>query len=532
VALDVQREQLLAERRTFGELPQLLGSPNDSVSSQALRSLAFSPEMASNPAVARLTQQLIENQTKLDSLTYGSAPTNPDLARLRATFRSTKQELLGAVASQIRSLDARINAVTTLRQRSGAFMQTLPALEAQEMRLQEHVEALSTMGDHLRQESQKAQLAEAAEVGDMQIMDLADVPYSSTWPAGWLKLGLGLLAGLLLGGAGSFLLEMNDTSIRRPEELEEELRLSGVAIIPRVPAADRNGQRPRLRFLRGGKNSNGWSRPPAVQSGSPFGAHPGQSQDSPQGVTPSPRGLVTLSQPRSIGTEAFRMLRTNLIWSDWGKELKTILITSVVPGEGKTLTAANLAVIFARGGMRVLMVDGDLRRAGLHKIFRMPRGPGLTELIKSYGGARQAVPGDDAALPVMNGDELRSQIRKTALDGLYLLPAGIRSRLSETFGDVQVRSLLRELSDLFDLVVIDAPPVLASADAAILASMTDGVLLVIRAGRTGRGAIQHAYQQLIKVGARVVGTVLNDPQGVLKEVEEYYYPYEYVEARD
>jgi Mrp family chromosome partitioning ATPase len=226
------------------------------------------------------------------------------------------------------------------------------------------------------------------------------------------------------------------------------------------------------------------------------------------------------------------MLRTNLIWSDWGKGLKTIVITSVVPGEGKTLTAANLAVICASGGMRVLMVDGDLRRARLHEIFRTPRAPGLTELIKSYGGAREAVPTNDAALPVMNGDELRSQIRKTALDGLYLLPAGIRSRSAEAFGEAQVQGLLRELSDVFDLVVIDAPPVLASADAAILASMADGVLLVVRAGRTGRGAIQHAYQQLVKVGAKVVGTVLNDPQGVLKEVEEYYYPYAYLEAKE
>lgn len=531
VALDVQREQLLAERRTFGELPLLLASPNDSVSSHALRSLAYSPEMASNPAVSRLTQQLIDNQTKLDSLTYGSAPTNPDLAQLRAAVRSTKQELLGAVASQIRSLDARINAVATLRQRSGTSMQTLPALEVQEMRLQAHVEALSTVGDRLRQESQKAHLAEAAEVGDMQIMDLAGEPYSSTWPAGWLKIGLGLLAGLLLGGGGAFLLEMNDTSIRRPEELEEELQIAGIAIIPRVPAADKNGHVRSPRFLGAGKNGNGGSRPPGWQSGSRLGAR-GQSADSTQRVPPSLRGLVTLSQPQSIGTEAFRMLRTNLIWSDWGKSLKTIVITSVAPGEGKTLTAANLAVIFASGGMRVLMVDGDLRRARLHKIFRMPRGPGLTELIKSYGGAREAVSSDDAALPVMNGDELRSQIRKTALDGLYLLPAGVRSRSSEAFGEAQVRSLLRELSDVFDLVVIDAPPVLASADAAILASMADGVLLVVRAGRTGRGAIQHAYQQLIKVGARVVGTVLNDPQGVLKEVEEFYYPYLYPEVKD
>ncbi len=530
LALDAQREQLLADRRTFGELPELLSSPNDSVSGHALRSLAFSPEMASNPAVAKLTQQLIENQTKLDSLTWRSAPTNPDLAQLRAATSSTKQELLGAVASQVRSLDARIEALGALRQRSGVSMQILPALEAEEMRLEARVEALRTLGDHLRQESQKARLAEAAEVGDMQITDLAGVPYSSTWPAGWLKLGLGLLVGLLLGGGVAFVWEANNTSIRRPEDLQDALQLPGIAIIPRVMI--KNGHRPRARLPKGGKPRPGGSRPAPAQSGSWLGAHPGQAVDSIQRVIPSPQGLVTFSQPRSIGTEAFRMLRTNLIWSEWGKRLKTIVVTSGAPGEGKTLTAANLAVIFARGGMRVLLVDGDLRRARLHKIFLVPRGPGLTELINSNAGSGETIPDGSAAPPVMNGHELQGHIRQTALEGLFLLPAGMRSRSSETFREAEVRGLLRELSDIFDLVIVDASPVLASADAAILASMADGVLFVVRAGRTGRGAVQHAYQQLVKVGARVVGTVLNDPQGVLKQAEDYYYPYEYVEATD
>jgi polysaccharide biosynthesis transport protein len=535
LALDAQREQLLADRRTYGELPVLLRSPNDSVSGQALRSLAYSPVMALNPVIAKLSEQLIQYQIKFDSLTTGrwrSTATNPDVAQLGGAIGSTKQELLGAVESQLRSLDGRIEALAALRQRSGASMQALPALEAEEMRLEARVEALRTVGDHLRQESQKARLAEAAEVGDMQIMDLASVPYIATWPAGWLKLGLGLLTGLFLGGGGAYLLEAMNTSIRRPDDLEEALQIAGMAIIPRMPTGGQPGRPPRPRFFRGRRNHDG------------------------RRVTSSPQGLVTLSHPRSIGTEAFRMLRTSLIWSEWGKRLKTIVITSVAPGEGKTLTAANLGVSFARGGMRVLLVDGDVRRARLHKIFLVPRGPGLTELIKSNGEAGEAAPGSHAAPPVAtasavavaakkdfftfmngrelhsNGHELHSNIRKTAVEGLFLLPAGVRSRSSETFGEDQVRRLLRELANEFDLVIVDASPVLASADAAILASMADGVLLVVRAGRTGRGAIQHAHQQLVKVGARVVGTVLNDPQGELKHVEDYYYPYEYVEAKD
>jgi succinoglycan biosynthesis transport protein ExoP len=511
LALDSQREQLQADRRTYGELPDLLGSPNDSVSGRALRNLAFSPGMASNPAIAKLSQQLVEYQIRLDSLTTGNwriATTNPDLEQLTGAMASTKQELFGAVASQVTALDARIDALAALRRQSATSMQVLPALEAEEMRLEARVEALRTVGDHLRQESQKARLAEAAEVGDMQIMDLAGLPYLSTWPMGWLKLALGLLAGLFLGAGGAYLMEANNTSVRRFEDLEEELQIAGMAVIPRLPGANKAGRRPLPRFFKSNKDHHGGK------------------------VTAMPQGLVTLTDPRSIGTEAFRMLRTSLIWSEWGKRLKSIVVTSVAPGEGKTLTAANLGVIFARGGMRVLLVDGDLRRARLHKIFLLPRGPGLTELIRANGGNGGAIPVGDGGTPLMNRNDMLSIVRYTSVEGLFLLPAGGRSHSPDAFRETQVRHFLRELSDVFDLVIVDASPVLASADAAILASMADGVLLVVSAGRTDRGAIHHAHQQLVKVGARVVGTVLNDPQGKLKQTEEYYYPYEYPEVKD
>lgn len=511
LALDSQRAQLEADRRAYGGLPALLANSDDSVSGRALRSLAFSPGMASNPAIAKLSQQLVDYQIKLDSLTTGNwriATTNPDLVQLMGAMASTKQQLLSAVASQVTALDDRIGALAALRTRSATSMQVLPALEAEEMRLEARVEALRTLGDHLRQESQKARLAEVAEVGDMQIMDLAGLPYLSTWPMGWVKLALGLLVGLFLGAGGAYLLEANNTSVRRPEELEKELQISGMAVIPRLPGANKAGRRPLPRFFTSNRNHRG-----------------GQTKGMPQ-------GLVTLTDSRSIGTEAFRMLRTSLIWSEWGTRFKSIVVTSVAPGEGKTLTAANLGVTFARNGMRVLLVDGDFRRARLHKIFQLPRGPGLTELIRANGGNGVAIPLGGDGEPLVNRNDMLSIVRYTSVEGLFLLPAGTQSRSPEAFQENKMRHFLRELSEAFDLVIIDASPVLASADAAILASMADGVLLVVSAGRTDRGAIHHAHQQLIKVGAKVVGTVLNDPQGALKQTEEYYYPYEYPELKD
>jgi succinoglycan biosynthesis transport protein ExoP len=563
VALDAQREQLVADRRSFGELPNLLNSPDDSASGEALRTLAFSPQMASNPAVAKLSQQLVDDRTRLDSLRWKSAATDPDLAQLSAAIRSTKQELLRAVWSQINALDARIDALAGIKARSGASMQVLPTLEAEEMRLEARVDALRTLGDHLSQEAQKARLAEAAEVGDMQIMDLAGVPYSSTWPAGWLKIAIGLLAGLFLGGVGTFVLEANNTSIRRPEELEEVLQLPGLAIIPRV-RMNRRSWAVGVLFRFWPRNGHGGHRFHRRSSAAWFrGRRRRRSKPIPR-LTPVAKGLVALAQPHSIGTEAFRMLRTSLLGLERGRRLKIVVVTSVAPHEGKTVTSANLAVILARAGMQVLLVDGDLRRARLHKIFPMPRGPGLIELIRSYGAAKNGASNGHAVQPAVSehyGSALpaavtgtapvaepakmrcaHSYIQPTGLDGLFLLPAGMRSNSSETlseaqvssdtFKETQLRRLLRELSHGFDIVIVDASPVLASADAAILASSADGVLFVVRAGRTGRAAVHHAYQQLVKVGAQVVGTVLNDPQGVLKQTEDYYYPYEYAEAKD
>ena len=458
LALDSQREQLVADRRTYGDLPTLLASPDDSVRGAAVRSLAYAPDMASNPTIAKLSQQVIEYRVKLDSLTTGpsrSAATNPDLMQFRGTLVSTEQELLNAVKTQVRSLDSRIDALAALRQRSGASMEVLPALAAEEVRLQARVDALRAIGDHLRQEGLRARLAEAAEVGDMQIMDLASLPYLATWPMGLLKLALGLLAGLFLGCGVAYLLEATNTAIRRPEDLEDALQVSGLAVIPRVRGAGKTWRRPLPRL----RPSNG------RRHGRP--------------AQPSAQGLVTVAQPHSIGTEAFRMLRTSIILSDWGKRLKTIVVTSVAPGEGKTLTAANLGVVFAREGLRVVVVDGDARRARLHKIFFVPRSPGLNELVGSEGAVGLAAPTHPIALDC---------IQSTAVDRLFVLPAGAPSRTSDSFHEASVRRLLGELSASFDLVIIDAPPVLATADATILASMADGVLFV--AGPAGPAAAQ------------------------------------------
>jgi capsular exopolysaccharide synthesis family protein len=219
------------------------------------------------------------------------------------------------------------------------------------------------------------------------------------------------------------------------------------------------------------------------------------------------------AQTFSIGIEAFRNLRTSLIWSDGGEALKSLVVTSATPGEGKTLTATNLAVTLAYDGLRVLLVDCDIRRPRVHGMFRFPRAPGLMEMLTTT-----AAPG---ATPLQ-------AIRETPIAGLFVLTCGaLPSNAANLLSGTRMRVLLDELREQFDMIVLDTPPVLATADAGIVASLTDGVLLVVRAGATDRNAAQRACQHLSNVGARVIGTVLNDPGGQVAKEGDYYYPYDY-----
>ena len=484
--LDSRRAELDADRSTFTALLDRLKSPDPATQQEALRALATSPAMADNPAIGGMYNQLINYQLRLDSMLTGpwrASPDNPDVVQLRGLQRATQNQLVAAVSSHVQGLDARTKSLAQLRARTGASIEYLPAMAEEEMRLSRRVEALATMGDDLRGEYQRARMAEAVEAGDIDVVALAHIP-STPLPSGSsIKLLLGLAIGLLLGLVVAYVLESLNTSIRRPEDLEAVLHVPGLAVIPRITGGSRGAATGFRKLLgTGGKNDKGVGSP------------------------------LSRNQTFSIGIEAFRNLRTSLVWSDGGDSLKTLVITSAAPGEGKTLTAANLAVTLAYDGMRVLLVDCDIRRPRVHGLFHLPRAPGLMELLIAADRPEEAPPA----------------IRETGISRLSVLPCGaLPLNAANLLSSTRMRILLDQLKEQFDIIVLDTPPVLATADAGIVGSLTDGVLLVVRAGATDRNAAQRAFQQLANVGARVVGTVLNDPGGEVAKEGDYYYPYDY-----
>jgi succinoglycan biosynthesis transport protein ExoP len=223
-------------------------------------------------------------------------------------------------------------------------------------------------------------------------------------------------------------------------------------------------------------------------------------------IEASDSNLVTVSHPRSPISEAYRGLRTNIQFSSLDQPPKTLLITSANPSEGKSTTVANLAVVIAQAGLSVIVVDSDLRRPALHDLFGVANGRGLTSVV------------------LQSEPDLANWLVPTSVENVRLLTSGpLPPNPSELLGSQRMQTLIGQLAQQADLVLFDSPPLLAVTDAAVLASEVDGVLLIISAGETRRGTVQRAADTLGRVGATLLGAVLNKLSSPGRS--GYYYDY-------
>lgn len=202
--------------------------------------------------------------------------------------------------------------------------------------------------------------------------------------------------------------------------------------------------------------------------------------------------LVTVTQPRSPVSEAYRQLRTNIQFYSLDRSLQTVLITSASPNDGKSTTLANLAVTFAETGREVLAVDCDLRRPSLHTLFGLSNEVGLTTLIREERSASDVAFSTDVA-------------------HLRVVPSGpLPPNPAELLGSQRMERVIDTLRGMADIVVFDSPPMIAVTDAAVLGAKMDGVLLVVSMGKTKRDHVNRAKGLLEKVNAKVLGVVLNN----------------------
>lgn len=219
------------------------------------------------------------------------------------------------------------------------------------------------------------------------------------------------------------------------------------------------------------------------------------------------KNLITIYDPKSPISEQYRTLRTNLEFTSLGTQLQTILITSTSTGEGKSTTASNLAVVFSQLGKRVLLIDCDMRRPTLHQIFRLDTRDGLSNILAKRSSVEAAV-------------------QATQLDYLFVITAGVVSpNPSELLAAPSFLDLLEDAKSQFDIIILDAPPVMQVADSRILAPLVDGSILVVSCETSDRDEVIKAKDQLRLTGTKILGLVLNRRE-TRYDKNHYYYAYQ------
>jgi non-specific protein-tyrosine kinase len=323
---------------------------------------------------------------------------------------------------------------------------------------------------------EEVRLSEATSINNVSVAEEASVPHEPVAPRTALNLIFGVVFGVLVATGLVALLEYLDDSFRTAGDLQASL---SVTIMGNVHMFGSKGQR-------SGRN---------------------EKQRRPVGPEP----LVALSDANSHFAEAYRLLRTNLEFAALDKPLRTLQVTSALPQEGKSTTAANLAVVMAQSGKRVLLVDLDLRRPTLHRYFKVPNLAGLTSVL-------------------LGVTTVEAAIQQVGIENLRVLSSGpLPPSPADTLSSLAAETLLATLAERFDIVIVDSPPVMVASDAVVIASRMDGVLVVVAAGKTSRRATKQAVEGLQRSSSSVLGAVFN-MQRAAQGSEAYMY-YELEEDR-
>src|SRR5216683_80790 len=345
--------------------------------------------------------------------------------------------------------------------------------------LQQEIETNKGLLDSLLQRSKENDVVLAGRPNNISIVDHAIVPDYPVGPARMRSVMLAFVLALALGvGLALFLDYLADT-IHSTDDVEKFLRLPALAVIPAM---------------------GGVSRRRLFSSATALQKRNGSNGGNPE--------LLLKVNGRSALAESYRQLRTSVLLSTAGRAPKTLLITSSLPGEGKTTTAVNTAISLAQTGAAVVIIDADMRRPRLRSIFDLAERKGLSSILSSE----------------MKREEMLAIIARDETTGLHILTSGpIPPNPAELIGSEQMRKLISELGRTFTHIVIDSPPISSFTDGVLIASMVDGVLLVVHGGKSSRSVVRRSRQLLLDVGAKIFGVVLNN---VSATSHDYYYYYQ------
>ncbi|MCK6553721.1 polysaccharide biosynthesis tyrosine autokinase [Candidatus Binatia bacterium] len=469
---------------------------------------AMSPEALAgtlpDPGLQTMRDELsgLKAKHQANQREYGA--NHPDMAALRSRIAALDQRLREA-GSQAReqmrtTLDAALAKEAELRQnfeKVSAAASNEDKLLVQMLILQRDVESNQELYNTLLSQAKEQDLlTNGFRWTGVNLVDRAVVPRVPTFPKTKRNLAMGLFLGLMAGAFGAILLDRLDTRIHTPEDIAEWLHLPSLGVIPDFQRV--------LQIPAYGKPA---LEAPAVGDGN--GNEGGHGNGSGGG-----RQVVTVTNPGSVISEAYRSIRTNILFSSPGNPPKTVLVTSSQASEGKTVTTINLAVSLAMSGSNVCVIDADMRHPSCHQPLKVPSEPGLSNVLTGQCELADAVV-RSPMLSGKNGDRSRF--------GLYVLPAGPPPpNPAELVGSAVMNEVLATLSENFDFVLVDSPPILPVTDSVVMATKTDGVVVVVKASEWGRDVVGKALSHLDAVRARVLGVVLNSVD-VKRGGSSYYY---------
>ena len=470
-----------------------------------------------NPRAQRLKETLIELEVQYTTLKVQNySESHPQMTKLKAQIDETKRNLreetlkiaqgeditdplsqiqrqLEEIASlevEIHTYEAQTKALYKVIDDYNRNLKSVPEKELELGRLMRDKAVADNIYTMLLQQREEAKITEAEKIGNIRIIDPARIPNTPIKPRKMLNIIIGLILGCSIGIGLALFIESIDTSIKSIEEVEEYLNLPVLSTIPKIISKSNDNLK-----VRSNNNSN-------------------------KEISKLSSKLIAGRNPKSSISEAFRALRTSLEFtkSNSSASLKTVMITSSRPSEGKSIITANLAISTAQLGLKTLLIDLDLRKPVQHELFGKEREPGIMDIILNLNEYKDFehidVSTNNSSIAAQFITEINTPFNETKhqieMGGLHLLTCGkIPPNPSEILSSNLFKVMLDSLKESYDVVVIDAPPVLAVTDATIIAKLTDGIIIVIRPGKNNKKEVLRTKELLQRANGKVIGSVLN-----------------------
>ena len=469
----LQRIEIGAQCRV---IRQAIAAENDALetSNEQLFSI---PAMKEDETIAQLRGALVAAEQEKASLSDVYGPDHPRMqsvlskvALLQSKLRDSLNNIVNSLETRLKILENEEEELTQQYSQQNDLALDLAKHSLAFSRLANELDRHTKLYQVLVERMSEVQLSADYTKTNVDVVEEAGVPKAPYKPDKQRMVMFALILGLVLGFGLAVFLEQMDDTVRTPEDLEIRVGVPVLGFVPEIK-------------VRKGVDSKA-----------------------------SYRALVSTLEPNSSAIEAYRNIRTNLFFSPVGEKSKVILITSGGPGDGKTTTASNLALVIAQTGKRVLLMDADFRRPRVHKMFSLDSSKGLSNVLQGECKLEQVVQKTVHDLEI--------------IENLDILTAGqMPTNPTELLESTRMQHIISDMREKYDRVIIDTPPILFVSDTSILSRMSDGVLLVVKSDKRTRAHAARARMQLEKVHAQIIGGILNNVR--VSRFGHYYSDYYY-----